>query len=474
MALGLATRGRQQDADDYFMASGMMSGSFGTLLVGLSLALFSGVSFLFYPAVVYSGGVVLFIGVACVSMPVAYFVLRWFLSRYLAHGEIEPYETIEKKFGVATRTVSSILYMFMRIGWMAALIYAPTLAIMAAAHLSSEWFWPCILITGFVSTLYTVLGGIRGVIVTDATQFVIIIVGVASSFVCIWRGLPVSVAEAVNILRDSNRFELVPLSLNPTDGLTLWTVSIGVTVANLFNYIGDPMSLQRYLATGNIRSALHTFTINLVGVIVVLAMLSGIGLSLFVFYKLHPDPTLPAVADEIYPHFIATQLPVGVSGLLLAAILAATMSSMTSGISALAATITLDILPRLSRPLTATQQLRFARICSCLIGLVSTLLAGVVYRLGTLFELTQIILGVFAGPLLVVVIMSVMERRISSTGMILGLIGGCAAGWAIALSTVAPLWTSPVAAVCTTAIALLYPRRDSRTSTSQGGSSVGT
>ena len=62
--VGLATRGRQQDADDYFIASGMMSGWFGTLLVGLSLALFSGVSFLFYPAVVYNGGIVLFIGVA--------------------------------------------------------------------------------------------------------------------------------------------------------------------------------------------------------------------------------------------------------------------------------------------------------------------------------------------------------------------------------------------------------------------------
>ena len=461
VAIGLSTRGRQNDADDYFMASGMMSGPFGTLLVGLSLALFSGVSFLFYPAVVYGGGIVLFFGVACVSMPVAYFVLRWFLPRYLANGEIEPYETIEKKFGPATRAVASILYMFMRIGWMAALIYAPTMAVMAAGQLSSDWFWPCVLVTGLASTLYTVFGGIRGVIVTDATQFVVIIVGIAASFICIWRGLPVSVGEAVSILHDSERLNFFPLSVNPTAGLTVWSVTIGVTVANLFNYIGDPMSLQRYLATGNIRSALHTFTINFFGVIIVLAMLSGIGLSLFVFYKMVPDPALPAVPDEIYPHFIATQLPTGVSGLLLAAILAATMSSMTSGISALAATITLDILPRVSRPLSPTEQLRFGRICSFLIGLISTLLAGVVNRLGTLFDLTQIILGVFAGPLLVVVMMSVMERRVSPIGMTIGLIGGCATGWVVAFSPVAPLWTSPVAAASTVAIALLFPVRDS-------------
>lgn len=435
----------------------MLSGSLGTLIVGLSLALFSGVSFLFYPAVMYNGGLVLFLGVAFVSMPAAYFVLQWFLPRYLGRGQVEPYEPIERKFGPTVRLVASILYMLMRIGWMAALIYAPTMAVMAAGRLSPEWFWPCILITGLASTIYTVFGGLRGVIITDATQFVIIVVGIAASFFCIWRGLPVSMDEAVGLLRESGRLELFPLSLNPTAKLTVWNVVIGVTVANLFNYVGDPMSLQRYLATGNIRSALHTYTINLVGVIAVLAMLTGIGLSLFVFYSVNPDPALPKSADEIYPHFIATQLPVGISGLLLAAILAATMSSMTSGISALAATITLDIAPRISGPISPQKQLRFGRICSFLIGLSSTLLAGVVNQLGTLFELTQIILGVFAGPLLVVVLVSVTDWRISPRGMTLGLIGGCVAGCAVALSPVAPLWTSPVAAACTITIALLYP-----------------
>jgi Na+/proline symporter len=117
----------------------------------------------------------------------------------------------------------------------------------------------------------------------------------------------------------------------------------------------------------------------------------------------------------------------------------------------------LDILPRVSGPLSNIEQLRFARLCSVLIGVISTFLAGFVHLLGTLFELTQIILGVFAGPLLVVVLLSVTERRISSKGMIAGLIGGCLAGWVVALSPVAPLWTSPIAAGCTLLIAELFP-----------------
>ena len=230
-------------------------------------------------------------------------------------------------------------------------------------------------------------------------------------------------------------------------------------MANLANYVGDQMSLQRYLATRAIPSALRTFTINVFGVILVITLLSAMGLALFVFYHYLPDPSLPTNADKIYPHFVATQLPVGVSGLVLAAILAATMSSMTSGINALSGTITLDLMPRIMHPLAPVQQLRFARICSGVVGIVSTVLAGFVNRLGSLFDMTQIILGVFAGPLLVVVLLSVVRRPIGSQAMIAGLILGCIAGWVAAFSSLAPLWTAPLAAACTLVIALLFSPR---------------
>jgi Na+/proline symporter len=138
------------------------------------------------------------------------------------------------------------------------------------------------------------------------------------------------------------------------------------------------------------------------------------------------------------------------------------MSSMTSGINALAATVTLDLMPRIARPLTSAEQLRFAKACSCVVGVVSTLLAGVVNRLGTLFDLTQIILGVFAGPLLIVVMLSVIDRRISPQGVIAGLLLGCVAGAGVALSPVASLWTAPVSAGCTLLVAILWsPKAES-------------
>lgn len=81
IAVGISASGRQKNVDDYFTAGGSMGGWLGTILVGLSIAasLFSGISFLFYPAVVYSGGIVLFVGVTFVCMPIAYLTLLWFL-----------------------------------------------------------------------------------------------------------------------------------------------------------------------------------------------------------------------------------------------------------------------------------------------------------------------------------------------------------------------------------------------------------
>lgn len=456
IAIGIAARGRHKDSHDYFTAGGQMGGRFASILVGLSVAatLFSGISFLAYPSVMYDGGIVVFVGTALVGMPVAYLTLRWFLPRYLGAGVAHPYDTIERRFGASSRTTASVMYALMRIGWMAALIYAPTLAIMGATGLSQAWFWPCILTIGLVSTLYTVFGGIRGVIVTDAIQFLVIMIGVAATIGYAAYALPVSIDTAVGMLRTEGRLDIFPLSLNPTAALTVWTVVIGATVANLSNYIGDQMSLQRYLATGNSRSALRAFTINVLGVVAVLALLAGIGLILFAFYHYFPEKSRPSNVDEIFPHFIATQLPTGVSGLLLAAILAATMSSMTSGINALSATLTLDLLPRLGRPMTGQSQLQFAKLSSLVVGLISTGLAGFVHLLGTLFSLAQKILGVFAGPLLVVMLFSVLSLHVTSRAMVVGMVGGCLAGWAVALSPIAALWTAPSAAGVTAIVAL--------------------
>ncbi len=470
---GLASKGKQETSEDYFMAGGGLSSLFGTILVGLSIAatLFSGISFIAYPSVVYSDGLVLLMNLIVIGMPVSWLALRyWFLPRYLALGVRYPYDGIEKRFGTPTRTLSAVLFILMRVGWMAAMIYAPTLAVMAMGNLSQAWFWPLVLITGLSCTLYTVFGGIKGVIVTDAIQFVVLALGIVTTIVYILWRLPVSFDVAWTDLQSTGHFHWLDFSTSLTKPLTFWSVAFGVSVANLANYIGDQMSLQRYLATGTVRAANRAFVINVLGVMFVLILLALVGLALFVWYRHVPDLNLPAKTDKIFPYFVATRLPTGLAGLLLAAILAATMSSMASGINVLSATVTLDFRVRFGSPMSDAQQLRYAKITSLLIGLASTFAAGFISDSGTLFMLIQIMLGVFAGPLLIVVVLSVAKIPIRNSAMFVAPLIGAAVGGYVAFAGLSGLWVSPFGAAATLLVALIgsigYSRRDEQLSSS--------
>ncbi|HEX7009078.1 MAG TPA: hypothetical protein VF184_03795, partial [Phycisphaeraceae bacterium] len=354
------------------------------------------------------------------------------------------------------------LFILMRLGWMATLIYAPTIAIMAAANLDPAWLWPVVLTIGFSSTLYTAIGGIRGVIVTDAIQFLIIIGGVLGVILYTLIRLPTPWPEAVNILQETGRLRLWDLSLSLEQPLTLWALIIGYTVHNLGSYMGDQLSLQRYITAGNLRSAGQSFATNAVSSILVLLLLAGVGLALAAWYGAAGGVHLPSNVDQIFPYFVAHQLPVGVAGLLLAALLAATMSSMTSGINALAGAITLDWRPQNSRRSPA-QELRLGRWLSLLIGVAATFAGGLVGKLGTLFEIVQI-LGAFAGPLGVCVLFSTFRVRVPASAMSLAMLAGCTAGGLTAMApylhahwpwfpNVYALWVTPLAFLVTVAIA---------------------
>lgn len=455
VGVGIAARGKKGSTEDYFTAEGTLNTWFQTIVVGISIAgtFFSGISFISYPSVVYTNGIMVIVGVSCVSLPLVFVVLRfWFLPRYLGKGWKFPYDVIEHQFGAGARTAAATLFVLMRIGWLATMIYAPTIAILAMARLDDSWFWPIVLITGASNTLYTVISGVRGVIVTEAIQMCVIAVAILGTIVYAFTQIPVPMGEAFNTLVDAGRLNVVNLSLDPTQTFTLWTILFGVTTANLTNYIADQMSLQRYLATGDARAAIRSFGFNVVGVIVVLGLLSGVGLSLFIFYTYTADPTLPGDADKIFPHFVATRLPVGLGGLVLAGLLAAT--SIPSGINTLAGVLTLDFHRRLHPGMNDHQQLVWARIYSILLGVCATCTAGLVSKLGRLYDLAQIILGVFAGPLLTCMVLAVAQARCSGAAMVTGIFAGWLVGLGVAMSPAASLWVAPCSAVTTLIVSL--------------------
>jgi sodium-coupled monocarboxylate transporter 8/12 len=475
IAIGLLFGGRQKDTGDYFTAEGQLTRLFDSILVGLSIAatFFSGISFLAYPSVVYQGELGILVGL--VSFPIAWAILRfWFLPRYLSSGAKQPYDQIEERFGYPVRATAAGMFILLRVGWMGTLIYAPTVALMAAGRLGPGWFWPIVLIVGLSCTFYATVGGIRGVIATDAIQFLVIIVGILLTIGYVLLHLPAPLGQVWSNLGAAGRLKWFNPSFDLRQPMTLWAVLIGFTTANLAVYMADQMSLQRYLAAGTVRSARRAFEVNLIGVVIVIVMLAVVGLALSAWYAAVHDPALPTAPDNVFPYFIASQLPTGVVGLILAAILAATMSSMTSGINALAGTLTLDFRERLRPGTSSRDQMRFARAATLVLGIIATLMAGLVGHLGSIFDIAQILLGVFLGPLLACIVLSVSSLRVRGGAVIAGMVLGCVSGWVVAWSPAASLWVAPAAFAMAMAVPLCEmvfgrARRPAASLSAQGG-----
>lgn len=444
VAVGIACRGRERSVDAYFTGHGMFRGKLGALLVGLSIAatFFSGISLVIYISSVYSDGIQ--IGAGLLVFPLSWVVLRfWFLPRFFTGEWRQPYDIIEQRLGRPVRVAMSGMFVLLRIGWMGVLIYAPALIIMGTANLGKEWLWPIVLTIGLSSTAYTVIGGIRGVILTDAIQFLVIAGGMLFIGVFLFVHLDLEAGEMVHELSREGRLEWLNFSLDPTITFTFWSVMLGMGVKTVAIYLADQMSLQRYLASESPAAAMRSFTINVLGAMFVLVLLILIGLLLWLWYRHHPDEGLPADPDLIVSYFISRELPVGVAGLLIAAIMAATMSSMTSGISALAGAITNDWVARLGRPRSSETLFRVGRWVSLGLGVFATLMAGFVERLGSLLESSQTILGLFYGPMLGCMCLAVVGRAFRSSEVLAGLVAGLAAGATVVWSPGGALWVSP-------------------------------
>lgn len=463
--VGIACRGKQDNINDYFSAHGGFRGRWGLIVVGLSIGAtyFSGLSFIAYPSIFYSYGITALSGL--LGFPATYAFMRyWFLPRYLTQAGSSPYEIIERRFGRSVRHVASLMFVLLRLSWMAALIYAPVIVVLTVFNVSSEWLWPVVLMIGLASTVYTVVGGIRGVIITDAIQFLLIGAALLGTLIHILAAIPISGADVASYMQSHTQLLRLNWSLDPTLTMTVATMAIGGTLANLGSFSADQMSLQRYIAAQDVRSAAGAFGTSMIATPLVLVMLALVGLAIGTWYSVHPDPALPAQPDRVFPYFVAHQMPSGFTGIVVAAILAATMSSVTSGINALSGSLLNDFLPLRDR-VDPRRLLIWARVLSTCIGVLATVGAGFVKGIGSLFEIMNVLLGVFNGPLLACVLCAVSPLRLHPVGLLGGMIAGFVAGVAVVKSPLSPVWVTTAGALATFLVAgvssLLWRRTDS-------------
>lgn len=420
--IGVLFTGQQKTVRDYFLAGRSM----GRVVVAISVlaAIFSGITYLGAPAEVYAYGMAFFLFFFSffIATPITNVV---FMPVFYRSRMYTAYQYLEERFSVQVRLLASALFILRVLLWLALATYAPALALEQVTGLP---LWFTILCTGALTTLYTTAGGMKAVIWTDVMQFVVLFGGQLVIMFVALNHVPGGVSGMIEMGREANKFD-VNFGLDPTVRLTLWGMLLGGAVINLVQMATDQVSVQRYLTARSIEEAKRSLWLKLWLLLPVLIVFYVSGLAIWAFYHVKGDPLAAGAikkADYILPYFVINELPRGMPGLLIAAIFAASMSTISAGINALTTATLVDFHQRGWRKSSDPEgvQLSLARWLTLIYGVLVIGLAFVVSKLGPLLEASNKAIGLVGGPLLGLFLLGILVRRANTPGAIAGWFAG--------------------------------------------------
>lgn len=475
IVLGVYFSRKQSSTDEYFVGSGNMN----PLLIGVSLfaTLLSTISYLSMPGEGAGKGPVSMIGM--LALPLVFVIVAtWIIPAYMRQRVTSAYELLEERLGLSVRLLGATMFLVLRLVWMTLLVYlaAKAMTVMIGVdywiidletwtfeaarfakpaipgeRLTGFYDWTSdtqlrvaavqviVLFTGIVAITYTTLGGLRAVVVTDLMQTIILFGG--------------AILVIATVTWDMGGFGWFPTTwqenwdtqpLLPDSPRTRVTV-LGTILTTLTWYVatsaGDQTSVQRFMATRDTSSARRALATQLtVGVIVGLTLFL-VGFALLGYFQQNPDALPPDVdikqnADRLFPRYIAYQLPAGVAGLVVAAMFAAAMSSIDSGVNSITAVVTTDFLGRFGlKPRTEKGHLRLARLLALVIGLTVVLGSTFMkYIEGNITAVTNKTVNLLTTSIFALFFFAVFWKRSTPLGVWVGAICGTLTAAAIAFS----------------------------------------
>jgi SSS family solute:Na+ symporter len=415
--------GRRGGSPDEYMAAGR---SLPGWAVGLSMfgSYVSSISFLANPGKAYADNWNPL--VFSLATPIAAAVaVRWFMPFYRHSGEISAYEHLEHRFGPWARTYAVVCFLLYQMARMGTVIYLLALAV---APLTGWQVPTTILVTGTLMTVYTLAGGIKAVVWTGVLQSAVLVSGTLLCLAAIVLKTPGGLREIVEVGTDDGKFSLGsfgPSLVEPT----FWVVFVFGLVTHLTNFGVDQSYVQRYITARDDREAAKSIWITALLYVPVAAVFFFIGTGLFVFYRSQPE-LLDSVtaADKVFPHFIATQLPLGAAGLVVAAIFAA---SMDSNLNSMATLTFCDVYQRYLRPHAGRRESMAVLYAATLFwGAASVGVALYMIRVGLALDAWWNLAGIFSGGVLGLFLLGLVSRRAdNAAGAIAVVIGVIVIVW---------------------------------------------
>jgi SSS family solute:Na+ symporter len=353
-----------------------------------------------------------------------FIIARLFLPSYFRGDLLTAYALLERRFGAGTRHVAASLFLVMRALAEGVRVFAASLVLSAVLASSIPgiphlWLWSIGLV-GVLTLIYTFEGGIAAVIWTDLIQFVIYIGGSLLAAYELVQLTPGGWQGIVDAASAAGKLQVFSFSTDLTVPFTFWAGVIGGTFLTNASHGTDQLLVQRLLTCRNLRDSQKAIITSGFIVLQQFVLFLGIGIMLFAYYQAVPQPAL-TTNDEIFPRFIVTTLPHGVSGLVIAAIFAAAMSNLSGSLNSLASTTVIDFYQPLAGGVPDRRLLSLSRWCTAAWGIVLILIAIVARGWGSVFTAGLTVASIVYGPMLGAFVLGVLTTRATPTGVIAGM-----------------------------------------------------
>jgi len=432
LAVGWYYSRKTASSDDYLLGGRQMK--WYSLGLSLFATMLSAVTYLAIPGEMILQGPIFVIGKVAAYPLIVLIVGWWIIPRLMELPVTSAYEILELKLGLSVRLLGSVFFLSLRLMWMALVLYATVakvlIPILGIDESATPWI--CVLL-GVVTVVYTSMGGLRAVVVTDVLQSIILFGGALLTLGMItyhFGGLDGWWPESWPAHWPEPRWGYDP---NPKVRTFL-----GAFIATVVWFVctqgSDQMVVQRFLSSRDVKTARKTLFIAMFASALTAGLLTMVGLAVWSYYQDNVETaadsaSLLVQADKLFPQYVMTAMPPGISGLVIAGLLAVAMSSLSSGINSSCSVIKIDFLDRLwpSQADNGQNDIRQMFWISAFVGTIVILLSsGVGAVKGNLLEITFKVCNLLTAPLFGLFFMAMFVRGSTVLGTHLGAASGLA------------------------------------------------
>ncbi len=385
----------------------------------------SSISFLALPGKAYQSDWNGF--VFSLSIPLAaYFGVRFFVPLYRRMNSVSAYAYLEERFGPWARGYASSCYLLTQLARTGSILY------LLALPMNALFGWDIatiILVTGVAVMIYSMMGGLQAVVWTDAVQGIVLIGGALACLLVLLFSLPGGPTQLVELASSQNKFSLGSFDLDFTTS-TFWMILVYGLFINLQNFGIDQNYVQRYVTARSEKEAVNSTWLGGLLYIPVSFLFFFIGTALFAYYQSFPDQLPEALhhsdmADRVFPYFIVNGLPAGITGLLIASIFAAGMSTVSTSLNSGATVILSDFYLRFFRKgASEKDSMRVLYVASGAIGILGILTALAMTQVKSALDAWWALSSIFSGGMLGLFLLGVFVRRATNRHAIIGVIVG--------------------------------------------------